>query len=785
MKLWYRRPASGWLEALPVGNGRLGAMVFGGVEEERITLNEDTLWSGEPYDTNDYDAVNHLDELRRLVQERRYVEADEVARKMQGPYGQSYQPLGDLLLSFDHGGEVSEYRRELDLDEAVAKVGYRAGDVLFTRQVFSTAVEDVMVVRLECDAPGGLSLSAGLESPLRSSTTPAAPDCLILRGRCPEHVAPNYLKLKDPARYGEKGIRFEVRLQAITESGSVSVDGDRLRVEGADAVTLLISAATSYDGFDRSPSSGAGEPGAACEERLAAAKERSYEELRAAHVTDHRKLFRRVELDLGSGGPVDLPTDERLEALREGNRDPQLVALYFQYGRYLLISGSRPGTQPANLQGIWNDQTVPPWSSNWTLNINAQMNYWPAEVCNLSECHEPLFDLIDELRVNGRKTARAYYGCGGWVAHHNTDLWRTSAPVGEGQGLPCWTSWPMGAGWLCSHLWEHYAFSGDEDFLAGRAYPVMKEAAEFFLDFLIEDESGHLLTCPSTSPENRFLTTDGEAASVSAAATMDLQIIRDLFTHCVEACRILDTDADFAKRLEEAMSRLGEPKVGRHGQLQEWIEDFDEAEPGHRHMSHLFGLYPGDQINPRKTPKLASAARTALERRLAHGGGQTGWSRAWTIGLWARLREGDLAHEGILRLLDSSTAPNMFDLHPPELFQIDGNFGATAGIAEMLVQSHAGEVELLPALPSAWPDGRVRGLRARGGLEVDIEWREGLATSATLRAGKSGTRRFRLPHGQRIVEIRDKAGREAPLVTEDGGVSLLVEEGYLYKIKAR
>ncbi len=771
LTLWYRQPARRWVEALPLGNGRLGAMVFGGVPAERIGLNADTLWSGRPRDPGGDQALDHLAEVRRLVlAERDYTAADRAAQGMQGPYTESYLPLGNLLLRSTPDAPLTDYRRWLDLETAVAGVRYTLDAALFQREVFTSAPDGVLVVRLTCDRPGALTLDATLESPLWARAEQLAAHTLALRGRCPAHVDPNYVREADrPVVYEEGeagGMPFEVRLRAVAEGGRLRGDGRRLRVEGADAVTLLLAASTGFRGWDAPLEPDARALSAACEERLARTAARGYAALRAAHTADHGRLFGRVALDLGGADAATRPTDERLAALRAGDDDPALVALYFQFGRYLMIAGSRPGTEATNLQGIWNEDVRPAWSSNYTININTQMNYWPAETCNLAECHEPLFDLIDGLRVSGRRTARVYYGCRGWAAHHNTDLWRLANPVGAGRGSPVWANWPMAAGWLCLHLWEHYAFSGDQEFLAARAYPAMREAALFYLDFLVEDGTGHLVTCPSTSPENLFVAPGGGHAAVSAGSTMDMAVLWDLFTHCAEACRVLGGDADFAARLEAARARLLPPRVGRYGQLQEWAEDFEEAEPGHRHMSHLFGLHPGNRITPRGTPELAAAARASLERRLAHGGGGTGWSRAWLVNLWARLEKGGQSRAHLLELLRRSTLDNLFDSHPP--FQIDGNFGGTAAIAEMLLQSHAGEVSLLPALPPEWTAGSVRGLRARGGVEVDLAWRDGQLTAATLRASRDGVHRVRVPHGQSVTGARDGEGHSFPVEHTDG-----------------
>lgn len=633
LKLWYRQPAAipaqrpavtwdnpqGWIEALPVGNGRLGGMVFGGVPRERIQLNEDSLWSGGPQDADNPSALEALAEIRRLLFAGKYKEAQDLTYQRlvcrgQGsgggngakvPFG-CYQTLGDLWLAFDGQEDFTDYRRELDLDTAIARVSYRVGDAVFTREVFSSAPDQVLVVRLSCDKLGKVAFTASLDRLEATTTEAVAPDQLVMRGQM----------------WAGKGMKFIARLRVLPEGGTIRAAGNVLRVEGANAATLVLTAATDYS---PQPPHYRGKPFEQLSEaQLRAAAKRSYPQLRARHVTDHQNLFRRVELDLGPGGTASLPTDERLAALRKGTDDPQLLALYFQYGRYLLIASSRPGDLPANLQGIWAEGIQTPWNCDYHTDINVQMNYWPAEVAGLPECHEPLLKWIDLLREPGRKTAKVHYNARGWVVHTVNNVWGFTSP-GE---HPSWGQYPAAAGWLCQHLWEHYAFTGDRKFLKW-AYPILKESAEFYLDFLVEEPRRKwLVTAPSNSPENSFKTADGQVANVCYGPSMDQQIIHDLFTHCLAASEALGVDAAFRAQLEQATARLAPPQIGKHGQLQEWLEDFDEPEPGHRHMSHLFALHPGNQITLRGTPELARAARVSLERRLAGGGGHTGWSRA-------------------------------------------------------------------------------------------------------------------------------------------------------------
>jgi alpha-L-fucosidase 2 len=740
--LWYDQPAAKWVEALPVGNGRLSAMVFGGVGQERLQLNEGRLWAGGPYDPVNPEAKSALPQVRQLVNEAKYREAAKLisAKVMAKPLTQMpYQTVGDLLLTFPGATNVANYHRRLDLDTATASVSYSQDGVGFAREVFASAPDQVIVVRLTADQPGRISFRATMKTTMTASVATTGDDTLVMRGT-------------GGSAGGIKGqLKYEARVQVIVQGGTTTAEADAIAVTNANEVTLLITAATSYRRFDDV----SGNPESIVKAQLESAARKSFVQLRADQLADYQALFRRVTLDLGRSEAMQLPTDARIRQFAEGN-DPQLAALYYQFGRYLLISCSRPGGQPATLQGLWNESLNPPWQSKYTININTEMNYWPAETGNLAECVEPLIEMVNDLMVTGGRTAQKMYGARGWVVHHNTDLWRASAPI-DG---PNWGMWPCGGAWLCLHLWDRYEFSGDPAVLR-RIYPALKGASEFFLDTLQEEPTHQwLVTNPSISPENGH----PFGSAVCAGPTMDMQILRDLFAHTIQAATTLGVDEDFRKQLATTRARLAPNQVGSAGQLQEWLEDWDLQAPEirHRHVSHLYGLYPGRDLHRRDTPDLAAAVQKSLEIR---GDKATGWATAWRLCLWTHLGDGDHAFQILKHLLSPGlTYPNMFDAHPP--FQIDGNFGGAAGMAEMLMQSRViagrdesqisnlkSEIEVLPALPQAWPTGSVQGLRARGAFEVDIAWRDENLVEAAIRSLEGGSARLRYGSVTRDVTL--------------------------------
>ena len=764
--LWYDKPAGAWTQALPVGNGRLGAMVFGGVTEERIQLNEETIWAGPPIPEQRENAASALAGARELYFAGKPDEAEsllqaEALSERISP--RSYQPLGDLRLAFEGIGEVTAYRRGLSLDHAIATTAFVEGGSMHARRVFASHPDNVVVVQLRTDAPGGMTLTVALDRPAGFETVTIGDDGLAMRGR---------------ASHGDahKGVWYEGRLRAVVEDGTVVAADGRLRVEGASQVVLYIAAATDYNMADPFVPLER-DLGAVCAATLDAVAKKDYRQLIRDHVRDHAALFGRVDLDLGEG-PERLPTDQRLALVRVGRADPALEALYFQFGRYLLIGSSREGDMPANLQGLWNEHMEAPWNADYHTNINLQMNYWPAEVTNLSECHEPMLSFVDRLRTDGRETA-ASFGFGGWAAGHVSDAWLWTPPSGR----VVWGMWLMGGAWCSQHLMEHYRFTRDRAFLTKQGYPVIKESAEFLLGYLTEDpRTGLLVGGPSTSPENAYRDNEGRVLHAAMGTAMDQQIIWDNLTNALEAASVLGIEDEFTERCRAALAKLGPSRIGEDGRILEWDQPYEEPEPGHRHISHLYALHPGHQFNFTDTPEFMEAARKTLDYRLGHGGGHTGWSRAWIINFFARLHDGDVAHEHVQQLLAKSTHPNLFDNHPP--FQIDGNFGGAAGIAEMLLQSHEGTpdeplLRLLPALPSAWPTGVVRGLRARGVFEVDIVWNEGELAAAEIRSLAGTGCRVWCPSPCRVFA---KGGEQVAETDGAGYASFGTSVGGVYRV---
>lgn len=761
-KLWYNAPATVWEEALPIGNGRIGAMVYGNPLQEVYQLNEESIWSGYPQDWNNPKAANALPQVREAVDRGDYAKASELWKaNAQGPYTARYLPMANLMLDQLTRGEARNLYRELNISNALSTVTYEADGVKYRRTSFISYPDQVMVIKIAADRPQAVSLHIRLNSLLRYTVQTKGEKTLILNGKAPAYVANRDYDPHQVVYDDKRGTQFKVQVELLPDGGHCEANDSALTVRNANEVVLLLSAVTDFGN-----------------KKMTLKKcKRPYQELLQRHTDDHQQLFNRLQLSLGTENlqKEALPTNERLKSFEQDPTDNGLTELYYQYGRYLLIASSRPGGLPANLQGIWNRHVQPPWGSNYTTNINTEMNYWPAEITNLPECFLPLSDFIGRLAVNGAQTAKVNYGINrGWLAHHNSDVWAQTAPTGgydsDPKGAPRWSCWPMAGVWLCQHLWEHYAFGGDKKYLSKTAYPLMKGAAEFLLQWLQKDpETGYWITNPSTSPENRFRYIDKEGkkqnGEISRSSGMDLGLAWDLLTNCIEASTVLDTDKAFRQQCMDVRANLQPFRIGSKGQLLEWDKEFEETDPNHRHVSHLFALHPGRQIIPEQQPELAAACQRTLEIR---GDGGTGWAMAWKINFWARLRDGNHAF-GILknglRYVDATQVSvrgggiyaNLFDAHPP--FQIDGNFGGTAGITEMLLQSHAGYIHLLPALPDNWQSGSIKGVRARGGFTIDMEWKESRITRLSVTSHSGGTCRIReatSPHEEVIETEKGK-----------------------------
>lgn len=755
LTLWYEQPATRFEEALPLGNGRIGIMTYGGVQEELLNLNEETLWGGGPVDNNTTpEAYKYLPLVREQLSKENWGEASKLLRNIQGPNSQSFVPLGNLYLKQPLKGEVSNYSRELNLSNAINKTVFTVDGVEYTRELFVSAPAQVVVMKLTASKPGMLNFNISADTPFEgASIESVSSDEFVLKGQLPIQInsARNFPLVYEDAQ-GRKGMRYQYRVKAVVKDGTLTtVPG--IQVAKATEATLYISAATSYNGFDKRPDIEGKDENALAKSYLTGALSSTYNKLKEEHIKDYQSYFNRVSLKIGED-QIKEPTDKRLLAYANGAADAALETLYFQFGRYLLISCSRPGGIAANLQGIWNANTRPSWGSNFTTNINLEMNYWPAEILGLSELTEPLIHQIQNIAINGAEVAHNFYRMKGWVAHHNSDIWGHANPVAHQKGDPKWANWSMGSPWLCQHLYEHYQFTKDKLFLKNVAYPLMKGAAEFCQDWMIKKD-GYLITAPSTSPENIFIDDNGQKGVVTIASAMDLEIIWDIFNNLIEASEKLNEDASLRTEWKKIRASIYPLRIGKEGNLIEWYKDWKDEDPHHRHVSHLFGLHPGRQISPLTTPELAKACRRTLELR---GDGGTGWSKAWKINFWARLFDGNHAYKMFRELLTTSTLPNLFDSHPP--FQIDGNFGGISGIGEMLMQSQNGELHLLPAIPDSWKDGEVKGLCGRGGFKVDMVWKQGKIVFGTIWSSQDGLCALRTATRIKIKGISAKIERE-------------------------